>query len=347
VAGRIVVLLLLLLTPLTVLGQYYLRVDLYSVFVNKKSLSLDNPEIEVQPGARISGRIEVVVDNNRGGAWITPVVGVVSWSHVAVCITPDAPSGRSIQGFEFDISAPTEPGIYYIGVFSGWMYNCDEVLSNDHPAVYGDGDDVWDMPADGWEEVITKGVASRGPYHQPGRAIRVIVKQARGPDLTVLYPVYVIPRTVQAGDYITVTWIEENRGDMDSGQFRTSIYIGTSEYGLDYILWTSDYHSISAGHHMQFSQRLQVPTNTPAGDYYVTVFVDFAHEVPEADENNNIGSTTPNRISVRQGTIDLTSLLSSIAVVLSIIASILEMVRKLKSRSSGRAVVDGHSEATQ
>jgi subtilisin-like proprotein convertase family protein len=57
------------------------------------------------------------------------------------------------------------------------MYTCDEVASNDHPANYDDGDDVWDMPGQGWEEVISNGQASTGPYRMPGRAIRIVVQQ--------------------------------------------------------------------------------------------------------------------------------------------------------------------------
>jgi hypothetical protein len=57
------------------------------------------------------------------------------------------------------------------------MYNADEVASNDHPPNYGDGDDVWDMPAQGWEEVISNGPASTGPYRMLGRAIRIVVAQ--------------------------------------------------------------------------------------------------------------------------------------------------------------------------
>jgi hypothetical protein len=57
------------------------------------------------------------------------------------------------------------------------MYTCDEVASNDHPPNYDDGDDVWDMSSQRWEEVISNGQASTGPYQMPGRAIRIVVQQ--------------------------------------------------------------------------------------------------------------------------------------------------------------------------
>ncbi|MEM4004178.1 MAG: hypothetical protein QXM43_00930 [Desulfurococcaceae archaeon] len=161
--------------------QYYLRVYFSSSAINGQTLSGSNPEIRVSPGQRIRGFLDVVVDNNRGGPWITPVIGTASWIRGSFrCISYNAPTGVSIQRYEFDLTAPGTPGTYYIGVFAGWMYTCDEVASNDHPPNYGDGDDVWDMPSQGWEEVITNGQASRGPYRMPGRAIRIIVEQQVG-----------------------------------------------------------------------------------------------------------------------------------------------------------------------
>jgi len=158
--------------------SYYLKVDFSSANVNGKTLSASDPTITVSPGSRITGYLEVIIDNNRGGAWITPVIGTASWKRGwYACISGDAPTGKSTQKFSFDLTAPNTPGTYYIGIFAGWMYSCDEVASNDHPAEFGDGDDVWDMPSQGWEEVIRNGVASTGPYHQQGRAIRIVVSQ--------------------------------------------------------------------------------------------------------------------------------------------------------------------------
>jgi len=75
---------LLLTVPIafvpTSFGQYYLRVYFSSAVVNGVSLSASNPTVTVSPGSRISGYLEVTVDNNRGGAWITPVIGTASWS---------------------------------------------------------------------------------------------------------------------------------------------------------------------------------------------------------------------------------------------------------------------------
>ena len=162
--------------------QSYLRVRLDSATLNGQGLSTGNPELRVSPGSRITGTITFTVENVQPGSWITPVIWVTSWERGTVSngrVRVIADDIRSTRQFtvNIDVTAPSNPGTYYIGFFAGWMYNADEVASNDHPPNYGDGDDVWDMPAQGWEEVISNGQASTGPYRMPGRAIRIVVQQ--------------------------------------------------------------------------------------------------------------------------------------------------------------------------
>jgi len=159
-------------------GEYYIKVDLKSGVINGVSVSLDNPEISVKPGGKVSGYMEVVVENRRGGPWITPVVGVNSWDRdYFQCLASDAPDGKSTYRFEFDFLAPITQGTYYVAVFAGWWYSCEELVSNDHPPQFGDGDDVWDMSQNSWEAVISQG-RSEGFYHEAGRAIRIIVSSS-------------------------------------------------------------------------------------------------------------------------------------------------------------------------
>ncbi|MEM1554724.1 MAG: prenyltransferase/squalene oxidase repeat-containing protein [Thermoproteota archaeon] len=177
--------------------EYYLKADFSGAVINGQALSGSNPEIKVQAGAALKGYLEVSLDNNRGGPWITPVIGTQSWTrNNFYCVISDAPTGKSRQRYTFSLTAPSTPGTYYIGMFAGWMYTCDEVASNDHPALFGDGDDVWDMPIQGWEEVIANGQASTGPYKMPGRAIRIIVYVAHGgiTEFTYVSGNVIIPR---------------------------------------------------------------------------------------------------------------------------------------------------------
>lgn len=161
-----------------------MRVHFSSSLINGQNLSSNNPEIIVLAGANLQGHLEVIIDNNRGGPWITPVIFTKSWGRQVtgqskgwfVTIKSDVPTGRTTLRFNFEgYKAPTTPGTHYMGIFTGWMYDGEGVASNDHPAQFGDGDDVWDMPNAGWEEVIINGQASTGPYHMPRRAIRLIV----------------------------------------------------------------------------------------------------------------------------------------------------------------------------
>jgi hypothetical protein len=161
--------------------QYYLRVRLDSVTLNGQDLSTSNPELKVDPGSRITGTVTFTVENVQPGGWITPVIWVTSWEKGTVSdggVRVVANDIRSTRQFtvNIDVTAPSSPGTYYIGFFAGWMYNADEVASNDHPPNYGDGDDVWDMPGQGWEEVISNGQATTGPYRMSGRAIRIVVQ---------------------------------------------------------------------------------------------------------------------------------------------------------------------------
>ncbi|MEM2507235.1 MAG: C1 family peptidase [Nitrososphaeria archaeon] len=157
--------------------NYYLRIYFSSAIINGQEINPKNPEIIVSPGERITGNFSVTIVNKVGGPWITPVIGTQSWTRNSFsCINPWVFEEISVQTYSFDMVAPSTPGTYYIGIFAGWMYTCDEVASNDHPAEFGDGDDVWDMSQQDWENMILNGYAVSSPYGQEGRAIRIIVQ---------------------------------------------------------------------------------------------------------------------------------------------------------------------------
>jgi hypothetical protein len=187
--------------------QSYLRVRLDSATLNGQGLSTSNPELRVNPGSRITGTVTFTVENVQPGSWITPVIWVTSWERGTVSngmVRVVADDIRSTRQFtvNIDVTAPSSPGTYYIGFFAGWMYNADEVASNDHPPNYGDGDDVWDMPAQGWEEVISNGQALTGPYRMPGRAIRIVVQQPQ--EFRVEIVSYNAPSTASPGQTVSV-----------------------------------------------------------------------------------------------------------------------------------------------
>ncbi|MCR6692027.1 MAG: PKD domain-containing protein [archaeon YNP-LCB-003-016] len=279
--------------------EYYLKVDFSRAVVNGQPLGIENPEISIQPGAKISGFLEVIVNNKRGGPWITPVIGTVSWGRQLtgqskgwfVTITSDAPTGTSTQRFEFSLTAPTAPGTYYIGIFTGWMYSGEEVASNDHPPQFGDGDDVWDMKQSDWESIIKNGQAPDGAvYRMPGRAIRVIVLQEIPlPDLTVSR--LDVPPSATPGETITISFTEANIGKAHAGFHYDKVEVIPP-------LWIPEkkplieqsipHEGLGAEASVTRSITFLIPSGTPPGTYIVRVTVDATNQVQESNETNNV-----------------------------------------------------------
>jgi len=200
-----------------------------------------------------------------------------------------------------DVRAPSSPGTYYIGFFAGWMYSPDEVASNDHPPKYGDGDDVWDMRQSDWESILREGRTPEGAvYGWPGRAIRVVVEEpAKAPDLTIVPgSVKFSPSSVPQGGVITVTWTEKNQGNGDAGPYTVGVYLATTEYGTNYLLGRISRSGLSAGASFTDTQSFRVPDKISPSQYFVTVFIDDSFQVKESNENNNIGSSNPNKVNV-------------------------------------------------
>jgi hypothetical protein len=117
------------------------------------------------------------------------------------------------------------------------------------------------------------------------------------PDLTVR-DVSFSPQTVSQGGSITVSWTEVNIGSGNAGPYRVGIYLGVSEYGRDRLLGSFNRDGLTAGGSRSYMQTFTIPSDVPAGSYYVTVFIDDLRAVSEANEENNIGSSTPNRLTI-------------------------------------------------
>jgi subtilisin-like proprotein convertase family protein len=275
--------------------NYYLKVYFSSALINGVTLSASNPEITVQPGATLEGYFEVRVENVQPGSWITPVIGTASWTRRQFsCIADWAPTGTSNQRYTFRITAPNTPGTYYIGIFTGWMYTCDEVASNDHPPNYDDGDDVWDMSSQRWEEVIRNGQASTGPYQMPGRAIRIVVQQnyylrvkldsatLNGQGLSTSNPelrvnpgsriagtITFTVENVQPGSWITpVIWVTSwERGTVADGRVRVV---------------ASDIRTTR-----QFTVNIDVTAPSNPGTYYIGFFTGWMYNADEVASNDH------------------------------------------------------------
>jgi len=132
----------------------------------------------------------------------------------------------------------------------------------------------------------------------PVKRIDVSV-QVPSPDLTVP-SVSFSPSVVVAGNgSVTISWVEKNQGSGNAGAYRVGVYLGVSEYGRDYLLGSIYREGLAAGASRSYTQAFPIPSNVPPRNYYVTVFIDDTRIVSESNENNNIGSSTPNRITVQ------------------------------------------------
>jgi VCBS repeat-containing protein len=128
---------------------------------------------------------------------------------------------------------------------------------------------------------------------------RVTVTQQQPPDLTVRDVVF-SPQSVVQGGGLTVSWTEANIGGGNAGPYRVGVYLGVSEYGRDYPLGSLNRDGLAAGGSRSSTQTFTVPSSVPPGSYYVTVFIDSQGDVSESNEGNNVGSSTPNRVTVTQ-----------------------------------------------
>jgi len=116
------------------------------------------------------------------------------------------------------------------------------------------------------------------------------------PDLTVL--AVTGPSTATVGASISVNFTARNTGTAPSGAFANRVSLATTPYGTQFRLANFPMASLTTSGQRTETRTIPIPIETQPGTYYLTVFADAFGEVNESDENNNIGSTTPNRITV-------------------------------------------------
>ena len=120
----------------------------------------------------------------------------------------------------------------------------------------------------------------------------------QSPDLTVS-PVLFNPLSATIGQAISVTFTVKNKGGSPSGPFHNRISLATSEWGTNYSLGNFAMDSLESGDSVTVTIITNpIPSTVPAGTYYVTSYSDGFTEVTEADEMNNTGSSTPEKINI-------------------------------------------------
>jgi len=157
---------------------------------------------------------------------------------------------------------------------------------------------VWiysrDHPYDGYIIRITATTVTR-------TMTTTITEQQSLPDLTVRDVVF-SPQNVVQGGSLTVSWTEANIGGGNAGPYKVGVYLGISEYGRDYLLASLNRDGLAAGGSRSYTQAFTIPSDVPAGSYYVTVFIDDLRAVSETNEDNNIGSSTLNKLTITKST---------------------------------------------
>lgn len=133
--------------------------------------------------------------------------------------------------------------------------------------------------------------------------VNALINGGGQPDLTIVEPVVVSPASVAAGGTIRVDWKEKNNGGVVSQPVHnTKIFLATSAYGTTYqIGYYGPMYLLGVGDILSYDDLITVPASIPPGEYYVTVFIDSDQLVSESNENNNIGSSGPTRVTVGTG----------------------------------------------
>jgi hypothetical protein len=115
------------------------------------------------------------------------------------------------------------------------------------------------------------------------------------------YPVSLSRSSAALGETLSVTFTIKNDGNSSSGPFSTWICASASPFGTENILTKVPCASIAPGNFATVSVSVVVPSSVAPGDYYVTTYADAPGNgvVQELREDNNIGSSTPNKIAIK------------------------------------------------
>jgi hypothetical protein len=146
-----------------------------SAVINGRDISRTR-SINVDPGAPISGTLEVMVHNPDRPEAVVPVAATPNWkwgtytsnSQILTELDSWADPGGShyIYTLPEGLTAPTAPGTYYIGVFSGSVYTSSQLLSCDglpvdwdtrHPLPLDAALDVADWNQEFWQQALRGG----------------------------------------------------------------------------------------------------------------------------------------------------------------------------------------------
>lgn len=109
------------------------------------------------------------------------------------------------------------------------------------------------------------------------------------PDLQLIN-VTVYPMTTAGGQKVTITYMPQNDGNMDTGAFKVGFYF-SNDIAIttsDTLLREIDFTGIPANTNFgSMEAEVTIPTGAPLGMRYVGVMMDLANAVVENDESDN------------------------------------------------------------
>ncbi|MBX3740541.1 MAG: C39 family peptidase [Akkermansiaceae bacterium] len=152
---------------------------------------------------------------------------------------------------------------------------------------------------DGWTTPANQTVTINS--NQTTTAIGTYVAVPGHVDLVVLEPIPVPATHVAQGGTIQMSWTERNNGSASpASTHNTKIFLSSASHGTTHqIGYYGPMGFLSPGASESYSGSIVLPPSIPPGEYHVTVFIDSDQQIPESNENNNIGSSSPAKLTIQ------------------------------------------------
>lgn len=116
--------------------------------INLQPVDDANGVVTVGPGQTLQGTVNLVTYNDLDPGAVAPLAGTAGWGSRTTqywSIHPWISTGQNVYAAPISLTAPTQPGTYYLVFGFSGMYGADQVMSSTHPAipaVWFDGNDV-------------------------------------------------------------------------------------------------------------------------------------------------------------------------------------------------------------
>ncbi|MCK5397686.1 MAG: hypothetical protein KAJ33_05510, partial [Thermoplasmata archaeon] len=274
---------------------------------NELSYNSVDKSIEVQPGASISGSVDISLDNTGPGSAVYVIGATPNWGTHSTSYWEIGKftTGTGTDTVDIDVIAPDIEGTYYLIIAGGWEFNAGQVISGTNWGVgtlqWDDGNDVagWDSTqiTDARSEGLAIGqvdtTGGRGNYYFPADALKITVSSSAIVPPTGLTNLYVTQTDISFSEYTPnkYIWIDytiHNAGDED-------------EYNVEYILFDDmNNNDIPESSEILADGSLgSIPANdagTRSRQWYaqdghkICLLVDNEDKVPESNENDNYAS---------------------------------------------------------